>query len=432
MYITPIGAQRPNYRANILQKRSNISYSKKINEGDTVSFSGAKIVDPKILKNKFLILMTQDKWGEKLDIKMPESEIEKEALLEFLENRKALDGCVRLMNERGRILMHKNWLSHVKVKDPSNPFIKDSEQELAKRGNIETVLKTLDKKIALAKAKNKQAADFFENLDKIEEEYISTKQVKNNELEKYWAQIRKNNINKEHKYTTQELIDIIKGEKSAEQNTSVEKSKPVVKKITRKDILTEVEANYEKFLRENLSIYLQNFGDANVEGQRIIKEYLPYENKFPGIKKQLIRTIEDKIRKYNFKIASLGQARYYQLDERHIELVAGIKLIKNKSTELAALKKVAKKNKDDKKAQTAVTKAEKSIEKYKRAWIKALKEGVEAEAHNREIFSKTGKGDAYEYLMGENKNVRNYKKLYAIIKENKGKLPDEVWADLLV
>lgn len=288
------------------------------------------------------------------------------------------------------------------------------------------------KKIAVAKSKNIQAIKYFENLDKLEEEYTASKLLKNNELAKFWYQIKKNNINKDHKYSTQELLDIVQGKKAIEQTEEVQKIKPVTKKITRKDVINELGEKYEQFLRENISIYLQNFNEANIEGRRIINEYLEkYNVAFPGLKKQLIRTVEDNIRKYNFKVESLGEGQYYQLDERHIELVAGLKLIKNKKAELAKLQKTANKNKDDKKAQAAVTKAEKSLAKFQREWIKALKEGVEAEAANREMFTAKGKGDAYDYLMGKNKNVVTYKKIYALIKENKGKLPEEVWESLI-
>ena len=436
MYITPTSYIHKNYNeytAKVRNYNTRAGQNLKANSCDTVSFTGVKIVDPKVLKNKFTILLSQDRWAEKLDIKMPESEAEKEALLEFLTNRKALDSYVHLTNEKARILFHRNWLSHVKVKDPTNPYIKDSQQELAKRGNIEAVLNTLDKKIALAKAKNKSAIEYFENLDKLEEEYSASKIIKNNEISKIWYQIRKNNINKDHKYTTQELIDIVKGEKSIEKTDTTEQIvKPAKKKITRKDVISEVSEKYENFLRENLSIYLQNYNEANIEGHRIINEYLKkYNWAFPGIKKQLIRTIEEHIRKYNFKVESLGEASYYRLDERHVELLAGLKHIKNKRTELAALKKTAKKNKDDKKAQSTVTKAEKNLAKFQREWIKALKEGVEAEAANREMFVSKGKGEYYDYLMGKNKNVIAYKKIYALIKENKGKLPEDAWQNLL-
>jgi len=435
MYITPTSYLHKNY-SGYTTKNANYNtragLNIKANSCDTVSFTGVKVIDPKVLKNKFAIMLSQDRWAEKLDIKMPECEEEKEALIEFLTHRKALDGYTRLTNERGRILLHKNWLSHVKVKDPTNPYIKDSEEELAKRGNIEAVLNTLDKKIAVAKSKNIQAIKYFENLDKLEEEYTASKLLKNNELAKFWYQIKKNNINKDHKYSTQELLDIVQGKKAIEQTEEVQKIKPVTKKITRKDVINELGEKYEQFLRENISIYLQNFNEANIEGRRIINEYLEkYNVAFPGLKKQLIRTVEDNIRKYNFKVESLGEGQYYQLDERHIELVAGLKLIKNKKAELAELQKTANKNKDDKKAQAAVTKAEKSLAKFQREWIKALKEGVEAEAANREMFTAKGKGDAYDYLMGKNKNVVTYKKIYALIKENKGKLPEEVWESLI-
>ena len=50
------------------------------------------------------ILLSQDIWAPKLKVKMPESQLEKETLLEILENRLKLDKYVRLFNERRFIL----------------------------------------------------------------------------------------------------------------------------------------------------------------------------------------------------------------------------------------------------------------------------------------------------------------------------------------
>ena len=54
--------------------------------------------NPEVARNQMRIFLTQDIWAPKLKVKMPESQLEKETLLEILENRLKLDKYVRLFN----------------------------------------------------------------------------------------------------------------------------------------------------------------------------------------------------------------------------------------------------------------------------------------------------------------------------------------------
>ena len=71
---------------------TSVSYLKNVNTVDTVAFTGLK---PEIVKNQFKVLLSQDIWAYRLAVKMPESEVEKEALLELLEHRAQLERFTR-------------------------------------------------------------------------------------------------------------------------------------------------------------------------------------------------------------------------------------------------------------------------------------------------------------------------------------------------
>ena len=61
--------------------------------------------------------------------------------------------------------------------------------------------------------RNKPALEYFENLGKLEDGYFRKKFVRLGQMEKFWHKVLKGNINAEGKYSTPELIEIIKSGK---------------------------------------------------------------------------------------------------------------------------------------------------------------------------------------------------------------------------
>ena len=62
---------------------------------------------PEILRNQLKVLLTQDIWAQNLKVKAPETALEKEVLLEILQNRLRLDRFARLSNQRFKFFIKK-------------------------------------------------------------------------------------------------------------------------------------------------------------------------------------------------------------------------------------------------------------------------------------------------------------------------------------
>ena len=208
MHIAPVSlAKSHSVSRNSVQHKSTNPLLKS-DAVDTVSFTAGP--NREIQKNQYRIMVTQDIWAPKLSVKMPENEIEKEALLEVLEQRQKLDRYARLNNERAEIIMQLSYRDDLMENDPSNPELQVINKDLAKRGNINSVLNTLKSQIESEAKRKKPAIEYFDNLAKLEDEYFEKKLVKEQKLEKFWYQIKKNNINADGQYSTKELIEIVK------------------------------------------------------------------------------------------------------------------------------------------------------------------------------------------------------------------------------
>lgn len=212
MYVNSVGSGRDLFvnRPNQNNSMASMPYVKNTNSVDTVSFTGLR---PKIIRNQFKILLSQDIWATKLAVKMPEGSLEKEALLEILEHRAKLDKYARLNNRRAEIITKLSYVEHLTKTDPTNPELAQTLAELNKLGNIDSVLKTLERQINEEAVRNKPALEYFENLGKLEDGYFRKKFVRLGQMEKFWHKVLKGNINAEGKYSTPELIEIIKSGK---------------------------------------------------------------------------------------------------------------------------------------------------------------------------------------------------------------------------
>lgn len=174
----------------------------------------------RIARNRFKILLTQDIWAPRLKVKMPETSLEKEVLLEVLGNRLKLDRFTNLSKERfatkADVIIYNNLLE----KDPKNPEISEIKERLDKKGNLVKYIRILSEQINKELKQNREAMNYFKNIEHMEEDYLKSKLLKESKIGNFFTQIQQNNINPDGKYTTEELIEIVK---NAEITDSINK-----------------------------------------------------------------------------------------------------------------------------------------------------------------------------------------------------------------
>ena len=165
-------------------------------------------------------MLTQDIWAPRLKVKMPETSLEKEVLLEVLGNRLKLDRFTNLSKERfatkADVIIYNNLLE----KDPKNPEISEIEERLDKKGNLVKYIRILSEQINKELKQNREAMNYFKNIEHMEEDYLKSKLLKESKIGNFFTQIQQNNINPDGKYTTEELIEIVK---NAEITDSINK-----------------------------------------------------------------------------------------------------------------------------------------------------------------------------------------------------------------
>ena len=431
MFITPVSCVNNTYSATQVQNKYAQKFYGAANAADTVSFSGKPQQDPEVQKDQLRVLLTQDIWANKLAVKMPESDLEKEVLLEILKHRKNLDKYVRCRNEKMKILwdysVYKDW----KAKKPDSPEFKELEHDLFKRGNLAKVLDTLNKTIEQEEKKHRASLDYFKNLAEMNENY---QLVKPNAMEKFWQQIRKNDINADHKYNTQDLIDIIEGKKELEEKLPAEKPEPTGAWKPKKLIISEAREKYEQYLREEINIYRgPNQGEKAIQGQRrlVYNINTTTNAKYPNIESELRKAFDVVKAKYLRQKAILGQTEIFAVEKIWEDMDQGITEMKNALQEIAELQKQSEENPEDKSISDSLELTKQQLAETKKLWIEYLIFGNQYEQKNRDMFVEMGKGAAYDYLTGICKEILRYKELEKICNENNGELPEEEWAKLL-
>ncbi|GEM_PF-1560071 len=411
-----------------------ISYSAGVynSKNDNVSFSGLK-PKPEILKERLKIMLTQDIWAEKLSVKMPENDLEKDALLEILNMRRKLDRFTRLSNEKFRLLSDMKYFLDLAEKEPNNPEVKVLAEKLAKRGNLDAVLATLNKNIELEASKNKPAIEYFKNIAQMEEIYFSNKFVKTNELEKFLAQIRKNNINKEKNYTTQDLIDIVSGNKILPQAGKKAEETAVPRNLSKNELFAGIRKDYEQYLRENVNIYMDTYHSLeSLKAQDFVfHKYNYYFTKTPklGFEVKKVYNLVENI--FSKQLKNLGKPNIFPVGDLWREMDRGLNEIKHINAEIANIKRQLADGLTDEKTNASLARAEKGLAEIKKMWSDYVVYSVACEAKNREIFEKLGKIDAYDYLTGANRKINRCRELAKICEENNGELTEEIWTKLL-
>lgn len=404
-------------------------YVKNTNSVDTVSFTGLR---PEIIRNQFKILLSQDIWATKLAVKMPEGGLEKEALLEILEHRAKLDKYARLNNRRAEILTKISHVEHLSKTDPTNPELAQTLAELDKLGNLESVLKTLERQINEEAVRNKPALEYFENLGKLEDEYFSKKFVRFGQMEKFWHKVLKGNINAEGQYSTPELIEIIK---SGKLPKAVEEVVEVAPRITsKKDLFMVVRAEYRQLLREDVNVYSTNSNhtpSAKHAQARIQEKYDAQIKKFGVNQNRLDEVYKYVEREFNTQVENILDVDIYPLGEHWGQMSGVESSLRTLRRDISQLRGRLANYPDEVESQERLAKKLSELEATKKLWILGMKKSVQYEAVNRDMMEKAGKIKQYDYLTGENKIIKLHKDALAICEKNNDELPEEMWVRIL-
>ena len=175
MFINPINSVQNNYSKNLTNIRFKQTIPMELKR-DTVSFKAS--VNANVIRaNQAKIMFAQDVWTKNFNTIMPENEIQKEALLEILENLKYLQGYLKQKAKKYMILNEISRANDLTLNDPNNPELAVLNKKLDNYGNLDAVLSTLDKKIEQEEKRNRSAFEYFENLAKLQEEYLDYTEI---------------------------------------------------------------------------------------------------------------------------------------------------------------------------------------------------------------------------------------------------------------
>lgn len=386
---------------------------------------------PDVLKNQLRILLTQDIWAQKLRVKYPESEVEKEVLLEILKNRAKLDRFARLTNQKFEIRTTSNYVKHLEKTNPEDKSLPELIEKLKIYGNIETTLNTIDKKIELEAKKNKPALDYFKNIENIEEDYLNKHLIKFQKMDKFWHQVRKNNINKDMKYSTKELIDIIEqGKPAAVTTANAAKIKPSGQ-LSKKDFIARIERQYEQFLRENVDIYnekIQRFEKAQKAQSLIYTENIDGFKRYPDVQKSLGKIFDTVQNKYMFKVNRILGIDIYPIGEIFKDMYVVEDDMNNLLKEIKLLNQELQTKPDNTELKKALEEAKQALEVHKKDWLTRLEYSMKYEKFNRQKFAEAGREAEYGYLVDKNIVLNKYKKAFEIFEENNNLTNEELEA----
>ena len=407
----------------------NRHYNKQFAKQNNIISKGGP--NPEILKNQLKIMLSQDIWAVKLPVKMPETALEKEALLEILNNRMKLDRFTRLNNTKAALIAKICHANSLLEKDPENNELPELLEEIKNKGNLESVFKTLDKNIKLEAAKNKPALDYFKNLEKLEEEYLQKKIINPSRLNKFWFQIKKNNINADEKYSTEELIEIINSGKNPEIHQPASLNP---KPLSKKQVLDKISEQYEQYLRENVNIYderMTHYDDAQKAQQQIIKTNKEFFKKYPEIEKQVPKIYNYIENKYRYKVDRLMDVDIFPIGEIWKDMDKVESEMKQIKREINNIKAQIDKNPDNTTLKDQLYKKQDELDEARKEWLLGLKYSVKYETENRHRMADKGRLAEYEYLTAENKTIKNHKEVFKMFENCNNKFSDELWAKAL-
>ncbi len=395
---------------------------------DQVSFSG-KGANPEVLKNQLRILLTQDIFATSLKVKMPETPLEKEVLLEVLHRREKLDRLTRLTNDRMQLKTLISRFNRLYEESPSHPELPELAKKLEQRGNLESVFKTLEKDIEMEKKKHKPSVEYFENLIKLEDEYFENGLIKASAMEKFMHKMRKNNINPDGNTSTRRIIEIVSGESPA----PIAKPAKAAQPPTKKQVIAKIQEQYELLLRQNVDVYAGEPNHnhiAKAARQRISQDNLPIINRY-GLEKQLHKIYETAEHKYTHKIDRLDGVDIYPIGEIWKQMKPVEAEMKQVTKELAELRNKLAQAPDSAEIKTAIAAKEQQLAENKAEWIKGLTYSVDYEKINRARMIDAGRVAEYDYLTAENATINQHKAVFEAFEKNNYQIPEDLWAKII-
>ena len=399
------------------------------------SHTSFKGLSPNVLKNQMRIYLCQDIFAEKLKVKIPETALEKEVLLEVLQHRLHLDRLTRLANEKLRLKTKLEEAVELVKNDPENPKLDTLRTELQKKGNLEAVFDTMNKNIEKERKIKKADVDYFDNISKLEEEYFKKHFISAAKVERFHSAVKNKNINKNGEYSTEQLINLVSGDTLKE---NIPEQKAVQKKanisINKNRFIELVSSSYEDFVRKNVDIYRGKSKSFKIikplADQHITEKFSEYFKKFPEVKKHLDRICRSLRLKFLSKIHTFEDVNIYNLERIFEELDTVMKRVKTLQKEVDELKLQAKENPDENLKKLLLNK-EVELTKNKVEWQELMDTTVCAEEENRKRIRDAGHEKEYDYLVEKNETVLKFKELYKLLKQNNDMLPDEVWEKLI-
>lgn len=400
-----------------------------ITNNQTQPTSFKNLAKTKIERNKLKILLTQDIWAPKLKVKMPESPLEKEVILEILKQRLKLDRFAQLSNEKfvtkGDIIIY-NELAET---EPDSERCKTLREKIEKKGHLGKYFNNINREINIETKNNKDAMTYFNNIANIEDIYLERKFVTENKMNHYFAQINKNNINKDGNYSTEELIEIIE---RGENPTTAERLSDSERVLTKKQLITRFENEYEPSLRTNFNLYNRPFNPekeiAIIKGN-LEKKYINSLVKYPEVGKTVSKIFKKIEKEFLHKVYQVATIQIYSLSTGWENIQKIEKAIKGTNIEINVLKAKLETDSKNEKLKLALSQKEKIVEDLKYNWGKWLEFCVEYEKVNRQRMADAGKEEIYDYLTAENKTIKAHEALYKTFQENNGKMPESYWTN---
>ena len=253
-----------NNETNILKKEPNFK---------------AKLT-PEMEGNCYKIIAATDLWG-KPTVRIPQSKIEKEAVLEVLYHRLHLEKLSRLYNQL--------FVTHAKIdrenelleKAPKSPELAQLSRELDAMGNLKTYFMTLNRKIEDQEKRNKTSLKYFDDIDAMEAQYREQKILNDNKFQKLYADFKKGKIEAN---SIEELINIIESNEVKKDNI-IQKifSNIQPKKSKRNQLLDDMTNAYRYYLRQFIDPYdsiLDRSKQATEAITLVLKKYRPIINTY--------------------------------------------------------------------------------------------------------------------------------------------------------
>jgi hypothetical protein len=162
-----------------------------------------------IAKNKMRILLTQNIWEKRLDIRLPESQLEFETLMEILCNRVKIERYVRYKNDKLATIGALEEYNKLLTTDPESKEFNELKKFLDEKGDLDTYFNKINNQFRHDEKIKKKPLKYFKELAKLEEEYLEKELITEKEIEDFYKSIIDKNINSEKKFTTKNLIKIL-------------------------------------------------------------------------------------------------------------------------------------------------------------------------------------------------------------------------------